>query len=906
MAIKNFKIKKGLDVDSSVTIASGDLVLTAGQIHGPSTFVIDPAVIGDSTGEVRILGSLRVDGTTTTIKSSTLSINDKNIVLADSAPDATAADGAGITINGAGATLTYAATGDKFVFNKPIDATLNNLTTNIESVVDSEMGAVGRSIKPLNASQYDLGDSTKPFKDGFFTGKLKYSNVYSAEGDLPSAATYHGMFAHVHATGAGYFAHGGNWIRLANKTEALDSALTQQLISAAYIQSNQTTYNTSDFPDSSGVNTLADARIAAAGINSLSDVNTSGVSSGQVLKWSGAAWEPANDSAGAGGGGSAITVQDEGSSLSTAAEIINFVGAGVTASGTGTTKTITISGGGSGTLDSALTTQLIDSDYIRTIVDSSYVQLVQSSGGSLTVQDEGSSLSTAGTTLNFVGDGVVASGTGTTKTITISGGGGGGIDSSLTVQLVDSDYVQARMLGINSSKITEFKFIADSGQQTFSGNDASGNALAITSTNHQVFMNGIRLLSSDFTASASANSITMDSALDSGDELVIITQGSVTTNDRFVIGAGTVRYEYTADSGQTAFSGSDKHGTSLAFDSGQIDVFLNGIMLTQGDYTQNGTTNVVTLTTGADSADEMTVIAYNATLADEFAAGQGKITKFKYNLTNGQTAISGADVKGNTLAYAAGNELVFLNGLLLEDSDDYATTSSSVITLTSGANSNDELVVQSFANNYSGNLAGIVNPTFKDFRFIADSGDTTFSGNDAAGQALALTDNNFSVFLNGIRLLPTDYTANTTSNSITLSGFTAADSDEIVISTLTGTVAFNDATKITENVDSDYVALRQFGIRSYVEAASDITLKKGFGYIVDCSATRTLTLPASATLGDEIRVIDGTGQANSNNITINRNSHKINGATSNHTISTNRQEVTLLYYNATQGWVVPA
>ena len=26
------------------------------------------------------------------------------------------------------------------------------------------------------------------------------------------------MFAHVHATGAGYFAHGGNWIELANKS----------------------------------------------------------------------------------------------------------------------------------------------------------------------------------------------------------------------------------------------------------------------------------------------------------------------------------------------------------------------------------------------------------------------------------------------------------------------------------------------------------------------------------------------------------------------------------------------------------------------------------------------------------------------------------------------------------------
>ena len=47
-----------------------------------------------------------------------------------------------------------------------------------------------------------------------------------------------------------------------------------------------------------------------------------------------------------------------------------------------------------------------------------------SAGSSLTVQEEGSSLSTAATTLNFVGSGVTASGTGATKTITVSGGGG--------------------------------------------------------------------------------------------------------------------------------------------------------------------------------------------------------------------------------------------------------------------------------------------------------------------------------------------------------------------------------------------------------------------------------------------------------------------------------------------------
>ena len=40
---------------------------------------------------------------------------------------------------------------------------------------------------------------------------------YSNLSDLPSAVTYHGAFAHVHATGRGYYAHGGNWIELVNK-----------------------------------------------------------------------------------------------------------------------------------------------------------------------------------------------------------------------------------------------------------------------------------------------------------------------------------------------------------------------------------------------------------------------------------------------------------------------------------------------------------------------------------------------------------------------------------------------------------------------------------------------------------------------------------------------------------------
>ena len=46
------------------------------------------------------------------------------------------------------------------------------------------------------------------------TGKIFYSNNFATTGDLPNATTYHGMFAHVHAEGHGYFAHGGAWTQL--------------------------------------------------------------------------------------------------------------------------------------------------------------------------------------------------------------------------------------------------------------------------------------------------------------------------------------------------------------------------------------------------------------------------------------------------------------------------------------------------------------------------------------------------------------------------------------------------------------------------------------------------------------------------------------------------------------------
>ena len=241
-----------------------------------------------------------------------------------------------------------------------------------------------RATSAITGSNLNMGSN-----DITTTGKIYYANMFATEGDLPNATTYHGMFAHVHATGAGYFAHGGNWIKLANNSQLANSANWDTAYgwgdhgAAGYLTSvpaqsfasltgKPTTiggYGITDLNASINVhlnqsnptagyvlswNGSDYAWVDNAGYSN-SDVDThlnrSSAATGEILSWDGSdyAWT-------APAGGSTLTVQDEGSTLSTAATTLNFVGAGVTASGTGATKTITIAGGGGSSFDQNLNT----------------------------------------------------------------------------------------------------------------------------------------------------------------------------------------------------------------------------------------------------------------------------------------------------------------------------------------------------------------------------------------------------------------------------------------------------------------------------------------------------------------------------------------------------------------------
>ena len=62
----------------------------------------------------------------------------------------------------------------------------------------------------------------------------------------------------------------------------------------------------------------------------------------------------------------------------------------------------------------------------------------------LTIQDEGNELTTAATTLNFTGNGITASGTGTTKTINVSNSG-----DSAGIEILDTQTVTSNVQNVD-------------------------------------------------------------------------------------------------------------------------------------------------------------------------------------------------------------------------------------------------------------------------------------------------------------------------------------------------------------------------------------------------------------------------------------------------------------------------
>ena len=110
---------------------------------------------------------------------------------------------------------------------------------------------------------------------------------------------------------------------------------------------------------------------------------------------------------------------------------------------------------------------------------------------------------------------------------------------------------------------------------------------------------------------------------------------------------------------------------------------------------------------------------------------------------------------------------------------------------------------------------------------------------------------------------------------------------------------------VTSALPPDYVTttdLLSYKQEINVSISANTTLVAGRRYFVDSTAARTLTLPASPAVGNEIQIFDASGLAGTNNITVSSNGGKINGAVQDLILDANGAVAILTYTGSTYGW----
>ena len=232
----------------------------------------------------------------------------------------------------------------------------------------------------------------------------------------------------------------------------------------------------------------------------------------------------------------------------------------------------------SGNIDSAAVIQLVDSSYINTRVDfdsASVIQLIDSSYVQIRVPE---------TYLATLIDSAYVQARTTA-----------GTDSAATISLiestVDSAYVALREANVGGGGTTGI--INNVSTSSFVGDNAT-TAFTLAQTPNDsddafVFVNG--LLQQTNTYSISGDVLTLDSAPDSDAEIEVRTHLLQSAN---LVLRDHKSYIYTLGTDTTTLSGNDSSGTSLTYDVGKVDVFVNGSRLVNGkDFTATTGTSIV-------------------------------------------------------------------------------------------------------------------------------------------------------------------------------------------------------------------------------------------------------------------------------------------------------------------------
>jgi predicted RecA/RadA family phage recombinase len=203
-----------------------------------------------------------------------------------------------------------------------------------------------------------------------------------------------------------------------------------------------------------------------------------------------------------------------------------------------------------------------------------------------------------------------------------------------------------------SSDIQSLADIEDGTVATNAISNVGNNISSVVTTASNI--SGVNSFADRYRVSATAPTTSLDSGdlyFDTSTNILNVYGASGWQNAGSSVNGTSQRYNYTATSGQTTFTGSDNNGNTLAYDAGYIDVYLNGVKLLNGtDVTVTSGSSVV-LASGATTGDVVDIVAYGTfSVASLNADNLDSGTVPDARITGAYTGITSATINAGNVA----------------------------------------------------------------------------------------------------------------------------------------------------------------------------------------------------------------------------------------------------------------
>jgi hypothetical protein len=261
--------------------------------------------------------------------------------------------------------------------------------------------------------------------------------------------------------------------------------------------------------------------------------------------------------------------------------------------------------------------------------------------------------------------------------------------------------------------------------------------------------------------------------------------------------------------------------------------------------------------------------------------------------------ITGLDDSEVLLDYSPGLEQVYINGVFIDKSS-YTATSGSAIVLDEVVLPTDLVEVLWLENLV---VAGTYSKTESDAKYLSlSTASSTYLTITSASSTYAtkteLNNINLTSAINTASAAAVNFLVDGAPGALdTLNELAAALNDNANVLGLYLTQSSASSTYATQ-AELAAFSSEEFLIKAeaYTAVAGDVV------FVNSASGAYTITLPASPTLGNRVRIIDLANNAATNNITAGRNGNNIDGVASNFVIDINNAGVEFIYTNATYGW----